>query len=80
MKMRDARFEVYKDAKNEWRWRLISSNGNIIADSGGDGYKNRIDCIAGLKATNPNAPFNIVDTITGMGEHGGKRGRKKKNG
>jgi uncharacterized protein YegP (UPF0339 family) len=79
MKKKDARFEVYKDSKSEWKWILISSNGNIIADSG-KSYFNKLDCIADLKATHPNAPFNIVDTITGMEEHGGKRGRKKKNG
>jgi uncharacterized protein YegP (UPF0339 family) len=27
-------FEVYKDATEEWRWRLVHKNGNILADSG----------------------------------------------
>lgn len=31
--MKQARFHVYK-AKDGWRWRLIASNGRIIADSG----------------------------------------------
>lgn len=36
------KFELYKDNKNEWRWRLVSSNGNIIAISS-EGYKNKTD-------------------------------------
>ena len=35
--------ELYKDGKNEWRWRRISSNGRIIGAST-EGYKNRSDC------------------------------------
>lgn len=31
-------FEIYKDAKKEWRWRLKASNGKIIADSA-ESYK-----------------------------------------
>lgn len=30
-------FEVYEDRAGEWRWRLIASNGRIVADSG-EGY------------------------------------------
>jgi uncharacterized protein YegP (UPF0339 family) len=37
-----AGFEVYKDAGDEWRWRLIRRNGRIIADSG-EGYTERND-------------------------------------
>jgi uncharacterized protein YegP (UPF0339 family) len=33
------KFEIYRDKKNEWRWRYIASNGRIMADSG-EGYKN----------------------------------------
>ncbi|ERJ06190.1 hypothetical protein HLRTI_001819 [Halorhabdus tiamatea SARL4B] len=32
-----ARFEVYRDRADEWRWRLVASNGEIIADSA-EGY------------------------------------------
>ena len=34
------RFEVYPDTATEWRWRLIASNGLLIADSG-EGYSSR---------------------------------------
>jgi uncharacterized protein len=40
-------FHVYKDAKNEWRWRLITPNSNVIADSG-EGYVNGSDCLAAI--------------------------------
>ena len=36
------KFEVYKDKAGEYRWRLLSSNGRIAADSG-EGYTRRED-------------------------------------
>lgn len=36
-------FEVYKDAKGEFRWRLVARNKKIIADSG-EGYKTASGC------------------------------------
>ena len=43
-----ANFEVYRDRKNEYRWRFTSSNGNIIADSG-EGYTTRAACDRGIE-------------------------------
>ena len=40
-------FLIYKDAKNEYRWRYQASNTKIIADSG-EGYKNKTDCQHGI--------------------------------
>jgi uncharacterized protein YegP (UPF0339 family) len=37
------RLSIYRDSQNEWRWRRIALNGNIIAESG-EGYSRRIDC------------------------------------
>lgn len=34
------KFEIYKDRKKEWRWRLKARNGKIIAVSG-EGYKRK---------------------------------------
>lgn len=31
------KIEIYKDKKSEFRWRLFSANGRVIADSG-EGY------------------------------------------
>ena len=40
-------FEVYKDAKGEYRWRLKAANGEIIATPG-EGYKAKADCLHGI--------------------------------
>ncbi|UUY01582.1 DUF1508 domain-containing protein [Svornostia abyssi] len=31
------KFEIYRDAASEWRWRLKAANGRIVGDSG-EGY------------------------------------------
>lgn len=36
-------YVMYRDAKNEWRWRLFSANNKIIAVSS-EGYVNKADC------------------------------------
>jgi uncharacterized protein YegP (UPF0339 family) len=36
-------YVYYKDAKGDWRWRLVASGGRTIADSA-EGYKNKEDC------------------------------------
>jgi uncharacterized protein YegP (UPF0339 family) len=41
-------FRVYKDSAGEWRWRLVTGNGRIIADSG-EGYEHRADCLHGVE-------------------------------
>lgn len=40
-------FEVFKDARDEWRWRLRAANNKIIANSG-EGYKHRAGCLHGI--------------------------------
>jgi len=42
------KFEIYKDKKDEWRWRFVAPNGRIIADSG-EGYKWKGDCLHGIE-------------------------------
>ena len=39
--MRQAKLEIYRDGRREWRWRLRASNGRIVADSG-EGYCRRM--------------------------------------
>ena len=36
------KFEIYEDTTDEYRWRLLWSNGKIAADSG-EGYTRRED-------------------------------------
>ncbi len=41
-------YEVYKDAKDEWRWRLRASNHEIIAVSS-EGYRQRVDALRAIE-------------------------------
>jgi uncharacterized protein YegP (UPF0339 family) len=50
-----AKFELYTDAKGEFRWRLIASNGQMIA-TGGEGYKEKASAKAGIESVKKNAP------------------------
>jgi uncharacterized protein YegP (UPF0339 family) len=36
-------FETYEDARQQYRWRLKATNGQVIASSG-QGYKDKRDC------------------------------------
>lgn len=47
-KERTLTFEIYKDGKEEFRWRLKATNGAIIA-TGGQGYKAKADCEKGIE-------------------------------
>lgn len=40
-------FHLYKDAANYWRWTLYAANNRKIANAG-EGYNNRLDCIAAI--------------------------------
>ncbi len=42
------RFEVYRDEKGEFRWRLRARNGRILSDSG-EGYKRRGKAIRAIE-------------------------------
>jgi uncharacterized protein YegP (UPF0339 family) len=48
------KFEIYKDAKGEFRWRLIAPNGQIIAS--GEGYKSKDGAKDGIASVKKNAP------------------------
>jgi len=48
------KFEVYKDKKGEFRFRLKAGNGEIIAT--GEGYKNKQGCLNGIESIKKNAP------------------------
>jgi len=49
-----ARFEVYEGAGDEYRWRLVHRNGNIIAD-GSEGYASKQKAKQGLEGVRTNA-------------------------
>ncbi|MFQ3475976.1 YegP family protein [Halonotius sp. F2-221B] len=56
-----ATFELFVDSADQWRWRLVHTNGNIIADSG-EGYASRQKCKQGIESVKQNAPeAELVD-------------------
>lgn len=54
------KFEVYKDKKHEWRWRLRANNRKIIADSG-ESYVNKKDCLDGIELVKGSAAAEVVE-------------------
>ena len=38
------RYYVYRDQQNQWRWRLVAANSEIIAVAS-EGYWNKADCL-----------------------------------
>lgn len=60
-----AKFQVYKDAKGEHRWRLRADNGKQIAESG-EGYKSKAGAQRGIELVKKNALSSQVE-----GESGG---------
>ena len=57
-----AKFELYKDAKGEFRWRLIAPNGETIAS--GEGYKSKDGAKNGIESVKKNAPKAKVEDKT----------------
>ncbi len=51
--------EIFEDKRGEWRWRLISSNGRIVADSG-EGYKNKSECYKRLSEITSIGYSNLI--------------------
>jgi uncharacterized protein YegP (UPF0339 family) len=49
-----ATFEVYEDEADQWRWRLVHDNGEVIAD-GGEGYASKRNAREGLESVKRNA-------------------------
>ncbi len=49
-----AKFEIYKDKKGEYRFRLKAGNGQVIAT--GEGYASKSACENGIASIKKNAP------------------------
>ncbi len=55
-----AKFEMYKDVGGKFRFRLIASNGEIIAE--GQHYESKESCLKGIESVKTNASkAEIVD-------------------
>lgn len=48
--MNEPEFNVYRDQTRRWRWRLVASNGRIVADSG-QSYGRRNECVEAVNRT-----------------------------
>ncbi|WP_440989242.1 YegP family protein [Haloarchaeobius baliensis] len=57
-----ATFELYEDRAGQYRWRLVASNGEIIAD-GGEGYTTRASARDAIGRVREHAPDAAVPTF-----------------
>ena len=53
-----ARFEVFKDKRKNWRFRLRAANGRIIASS--EGYSSKRNAYLGIDAVREYAYDSII--------------------
>lgn len=53
-------FQLYRDARQEYRWRLRARNSKIIADCG-EGYASRSNVARALKSVKTNASDSPID-------------------
>ena len=58
--MTDAYKGEFYRAKDGFRWRVVSRNGNIVADSG-EAYENRGDALAIYASLHPKVPMEFLD-------------------
>ena len=55
------KFQLYKDRKGDYRWRLRARNGEIIADSN-EGYSSKASCQHGIDLVKEQAASATVRT------------------
>lgn len=60
MESRKAKFFIYKDQADEWRWRLVDTNGKTIADSA-EGYKRLNGCLEAMENVKKEAPYAVLE-------------------
>jgi uncharacterized protein len=58
-----SKFQIYKDRKGEYRWRLRARNGEIIADSN-EGYSRKASCKHGIDLVREQAAGAAVEDQT----------------
>ena len=56
------KFEIYKDKRGEYRWRLLAANNEVIAT--GEGYTSKDGCKNGIESVKKNAPEAEIDDQT----------------
>jgi uncharacterized protein len=58
-----SKFQIYKDRKGEYGWRLRARNGEIIADSN-EGYSRKASCKHGIDLVREQAAGAAVEDQT----------------
>ncbi len=53
-------FEVYKDAKGEFRWRLRHQNGNVLATAS-EGYSSKAACLKCIDNVQNSGSAEIIE-------------------
>jgi hypothetical protein len=56
------KFEIYKDKRGEFRWKLLAGNNQVIAT--GEGYTSKDGCKNGIESVKKNAPKAKIDDQT----------------
>jgi uncharacterized protein YegP (UPF0339 family) len=56
-------FEVYRDSRKQFRWRLKAANGHVIATSS-EGYKAKADCLSAIARIKEDARTATVEDQT----------------
>jgi uncharacterized protein len=56
------KFQLYQDKSGEFRFKLVASNGQIIAVS--EGYKTKASAMNGIESVKTNAPAAALDDQT----------------
>ena len=57
-----AKFEIYKDASKQYRFRLRAANNEIIAVS--EAYSSKAGCKNGIESVKKNAPIAEIEDLT----------------
>jgi uncharacterized protein YegP (UPF0339 family) len=70
-----AKFVVYQDKAKKFRFRLLATNGDIIAT--GEVYENKASCLKGIKSIQKNAPVAVLVDETAAKEPAKKAIAKK---
>ena len=60
--MAEPKFELFKDAAEKFRFRLVASNGEVIAV--GEAYESKAGCKNGIESVKKNAPIAQVVDLT----------------
>ena len=67
--------EVFRDDRQEFRWRIRAANGKIVGTSG-EGYRNFMDCLNGLSVVcrwSSSGGENAVADVLDMKPHNENR-------